>query len=138
MGGKRNWTREPSGAWRCEASEGPERQRRRKIGSPRGKRFAEGGVSLCKWNTWRESVYPDEGWDVNVLEEACWKAGREASKGLFILGLEKRDEEVVAGAEGKKKGKVTRYLVSRFGVVTFYRKKVMQSGFLATIGGSTG
>lgn len=95
-------------------------------------------MSLCKWNTWRESVYPDEGWDVNVLEEACWKAGREASKGLFILGLEKRDEEVVAGAEGKKKGKVTRYLVSRFGVVTFCRKKVMQSGFLATIGVSTG
>jgi hypothetical protein len=25
---------------------------------------------------------PDEGWDVNMLEEACWKAGREAKPGF--------------------------------------------------------
>ncbi len=30
---------------------------------------------------------PDDGWDVNMLEEACWEAGREASRGLFLLAL---------------------------------------------------
>jgi len=29
----------------------------------------------------------DDGWDVNMLEEACWEAGREASRGLFLLAL---------------------------------------------------
>lgn len=71
---------------------------------------------------------PDEGWDVNVLEEACWKAGREASKGLFLSAVEKRDEEVVALAEGEKKGKVPHYLVTRFGVVAFRREKLKQAG----------
>jgi len=71
---------------------------------------------------------PDEGWDVNTLEEACWKAGREASKGLFLLAVAKRDEETVALAEGKQKGKVPRYLVTRFGMVTLRREKVKQPG----------
>ena len=39
---------------------------------------------------------PDDGRDVNILEEACWKAGREASQGLFLSALEQRDREVVA------------------------------------------
>ena len=32
----------------------------------------------------------DDGWNVNMLEEACWKAGREASRGLFLSALEQR------------------------------------------------
>ncbi len=68
------------------------------------------------------------GWDVSTLEEACWKAGREASKGLFLLAVAKRDEETVALAGGKQKGKVPRYLVTRFGMVTFRREKVKQPG----------
>ncbi len=71
---------------------------------------------------------PDEGWDVNMFEAACWKAGKGASKKLFLSALEKRDEEVVALAEGKKKGKVSRYLVTRFGVISFCRGKVKQAG----------
>jgi len=67
---------------------------------------------------------PDDGWDVNMLEEACWKAGTEASKGLFALGLEKRDQEVASQVEGENKGKERRYLVTRFGVVAFRRQKV--------------
>ena len=70
----------------------------------------------------------DEGWDVNMLEEACWRTGREASNRLFLLALEKRDEEVVALAEGQRKGKVPHYLVTRFGVVTFRRQKVKGAG----------
>ena len=31
---------------------------------------------------------PDEGWDVNMLEEACWRAGREASQGAFLIKRE--------------------------------------------------
>ena len=73
---------------------------------------------------------PDEGWDVNMLEEACWKAGKESSKKLFLSALEKRDEEVVALTEGKKKGKVPRYLVTRLGIITFCREKVKQAGCL--------
>jgi hypothetical protein len=69
---------------------------------------------------------PDEGWDVNMLEEACWKAGREASQGLFLLALGQRDGEAVASVEGENKGKVRRYLVTRFGIVAFRREKVSQ------------
>jgi hypothetical protein len=69
---------------------------------------------------------PDEGWDVNMLEEACWKAGREASQGLFLLALGQRDGEVVVSVEGDNKGKVRRYLVTRFGIVAFRREKVSQ------------
>ncbi len=58
---------------------------------------------------------PDDGWDVNMVVEACWKAGREASKGLFLTALEKRDEEIVARTKASKKGKVPHYLVTRFG-----------------------
>ncbi len=70
---------------------------------------------------------PDDGWDVNMLEEACWKVGREVSQGLFLLALEKRGEEVVARTKGSKKGKVPHYLVTRFGVITIRREKVNQS-----------
>lgn len=48
----------------------------------------------------------DNGWDVNMLEEACWKAGREAGQGLFLSALEQRDREVVALAGEEGKGKV--------------------------------
>ncbi len=70
---------------------------------------------------------PDEGWDVNMLEEACWKAGREASQGLFLSALEQRNEEVVALAGKESKGKTMRYLTTRLGNITFYREKVGQS-----------
>jgi len=70
---------------------------------------------------------PDEGWDVNMLEEACWKAGREASQGLFLSALEQRNEEVVALAGKESKGKTMRYLTTRLGNITLYREKVGQS-----------
>ncbi len=58
---------------------------------------------------------PDEGWDLNMLEEACWKAGREASQRLFLSALKRRDREVAALAEGEDK--VMRYLTTRLGVI---------------------
>jgi len=67
---------------------------------------------------------PDDGWDVNMLEEACWKAGREAGQRLFISALEQRDEEKVALAKGENKGKVPRWLTTRLGYLCFSREKV--------------
>lgn len=67
---------------------------------------------------------PDEGWDVNMLEEACWKATREASQNLFISALEQRDEQVMALTTGEKKGKVPRWLTTRFGYLCSRREKV--------------
>jgi hypothetical protein len=67
---------------------------------------------------------PDEGWDVNMLEEICWRAGREASQRLFLSALEHRDREVVALAEGDDKGKVPRWLTTRLGNIYFRREKV--------------
>ena len=61
-----------------------------------------------------------------MLEEACWKAGREASQRLFLSALEQRGREVAALAEGEGKGKVIRYLTTRLGVISFYREKVNQ------------
>jgi hypothetical protein len=69
---------------------------------------------------------PDEGWDVNMLEEVCWRAGREASQRLFLSALEQRDREVVALAEGDNKGKVPRWLTTRLGIIGFRREKVNQ------------
>ena len=69
---------------------------------------------------------PDKGWDVNMLEEVCWRAGREASQRLFLSALEQRDREVVALAEGDNKGKVPRWLTTRLGVIGFRREKVNQ------------
>ncbi len=67
---------------------------------------------------------PDDGFDVNMLEEACWRAGREAGQGLFLLALEQRDEEVVALSKGETKGKVPRWLTTRLGYLCFRREKV--------------
>jgi len=68
---------------------------------------------------------PDEGWGVNMLEEACWKAGREASQKLFVSALEQRDAEAVALAKGETKGKVRRWLTTRLGYLSFRREKVL-------------
>ena len=51
---------------------------------------------------------PDEEWDVNMLEEACWKASGEAGQGLFVSALQQKDQEVVTLAAGEPKGKVPR------------------------------
>ena len=67
---------------------------------------------------------PDEGWDVNMLEEACWRASREAGQKLFISALEQRDQEVVALTTGENKGKVRRWLTTRLGHICFRREKV--------------
>jgi hypothetical protein len=67
------------------------------------------------------------GWSVNMLEETCWRAGREASQRLFLSALEQRDREVVALAEGEGKGKVMRYLTTRLGIIGFRPEKVGQS-----------
>jgi len=31
---------------------------------------------------------PDDGWDVNMLEETCWKASKEAGQKLLVSALE--------------------------------------------------
>jgi hypothetical protein len=67
---------------------------------------------------------PEEGWDVNMLEEACWRASREAGQGLFISALEQKDQEVVALAKGENKGNVPRWLTTRLGHLCFRREKV--------------
>jgi hypothetical protein len=61
-----------------------------------------------------------------MLEESCWRAGREASQRLFLSALEPRDREVVALAEGDNKGKVSRWLTTRLGIIGFRREKVNQ------------
>jgi hypothetical protein len=67
---------------------------------------------------------PDDDWDVDMLEGACWKASREAGQNLFISALEQRDEEEVALASGENKGKVPRWLTTRLGHLCFRREKV--------------
>jgi len=67
---------------------------------------------------------PDEGWDVNMLEEVCWRASREAGQGLFVSSLEQLDQKVVALAQGDNKGKVPRWLTTRLGHICFRREKV--------------
>ena len=67
---------------------------------------------------------PDEGWDVNMLEEACWGASREAGQGLFVSALQQKDQEAVALAQGDNKGKVSRWLTTRLGYICFHREKV--------------
>lgn len=47
---------------------------------------------------------PDEGWDVNALEEQCWGAARRTGKELFLQALEQRGERALAEAVGEKKG----------------------------------
>ena len=63
-----------------------------------------------------------------MLEEACWKAGREASQRLFLLALGQRDREAMASVGRGNKGKVRRYLVTRFGIVGFQRQRVSHAG----------
>ena len=67
---------------------------------------------------------PDEGWDVNMLEDAWWGASREASQGLLVSALQQKDQEVVALAQGDNKGKVPRWLTTRLGYICFYQEKV--------------
>ena len=67
---------------------------------------------------------PDEGWDVNMLEEACWEAARKAAKELFLQALRQEEKKVLAKVEGEKKGEARRYLTTRLGLITFYRQKL--------------
>jgi len=67
---------------------------------------------------------PDEGWDVNMLEEACLKASRETAKNLFLEAIKQNEENLLSQLDGDKKGKVRRYLTTRFGLITFYRQKL--------------
>ena len=69
---------------------------------------------------------PDEGWDLDTLEEQCWEVARHTGKELFLHALEQRGEKVVAEAVGEKKGEVRRYLTTRLGAITFSREKVKQ------------
>lgn len=48
---------------------------------------------------------PDDGWDVNMLEEACWEAARNAAKELFLRALKQEEKKVLAKVEGKRKVK---------------------------------
>ncbi len=67
---------------------------------------------------------PDEGWNVNMLEEACWSAARNAAKQLFLQALRQEEKRVLAKAEGERKGEIRRYLTTKLGLVTFYRQKL--------------
>jgi hypothetical protein len=69
---------------------------------------------------------PDEGWDVNALEEACFRAARNAAKQLFLRALKEKEENLLSEVDGNKKGKVRRYLITRFGLVVFSRQKLKQ------------
>lgn len=69
---------------------------------------------------------PDEGWDVNQLEEACWEAGQKAGRVLFLRALRQIEEKVLTQDLEEKKGKVRHYLTTRLGAITFYRHKVKQ------------
>ena len=67
---------------------------------------------------------PNEGWDVNMLEEACWEAARKAARELFLQALRQEERKVLAKVEGEKKGEARRYLTTRLGLITFYRQKL--------------
>ena len=67
---------------------------------------------------------PDDGWDVNMIEEACWKAARKAAKELFLQALRQEEKRVLAKVEGESKGEARRYLTTRLGLITFYRQKL--------------
>jgi len=67
---------------------------------------------------------PDEGWDINMLEEACWKTGRETAKNIFLEAIRKKEEKLLSKVEGEKKGEARRYLTTRLGLITFYRQKI--------------
>ena len=45
---------------------------------------------------------PDDGWDVNMLEDACWKAARNAAKELF-LQASRQKEGVSQSGRGKER-----------------------------------
>jgi hypothetical protein len=66
----------------------------------------------------------DDGWDVNMLEEACFRAVRDAAKKLSLQALRQEERKVLAKVEGEKKGEVRRYLTTRLGLITFYRQKL--------------
>jgi len=36
---------------------------------------------------------PNEGWDVNMLEEACWEAARKAARELFLQALRREERK---------------------------------------------
>ena len=38
----------------------------------------------------------DEGWDVNILEEACLEAARNAARQLFLEALKQKEKKVLA------------------------------------------
>ena len=67
---------------------------------------------------------PDEGWDVNMLEAACWETAKKAAKELFLQALRQGEKKVLAKVEGERKGEVRRYLTTRLGLITFYRQKL--------------
>jgi hypothetical protein len=66
---------------------------------------------------------PDEGWDVNMLEEACFKAARNAAGELFLRALKQEEGKVLVKVEGEKKGEARRYLTTRLGLITFFTGK---------------
>jgi hypothetical protein len=70
----------------------------------------------------------NEEWDVNMLEEACWEAGRKAAKELFLQALRQKEKKVLAKVEGERKGEARRYLTTRLGLITFYRQKLKRQG----------
>jgi len=70
---------------------------------------------------------PNERWDVNMLEEACWETARKAAKELFLQALRQEEKRVLAKlakVEGEKKGEVRRYLTTRLGLITLHRQKL--------------
>jgi hypothetical protein len=68
----------------------------------------------------------DEGWDVNMLEEACLKAARNAAKELLLQALRQVEKSLLAKEEGERKGKVRRFLTTRCGRIVLSMQKLKQ------------
>jgi len=71
-------------------------------------------------------IVPQEGLDVNRLEEALAEAFREFEKRVMRKALEEMERGVLEEEQGRvvKKGKRSKYLCTRFGWIRFPRQKV--------------
>lgn len=45
---------------------------------------------------------PDEGWDVNMLEEICLEEARKAARELFLRALRHQEEKLLSDRKGKE------------------------------------
>jgi len=48
----------------------------------------------------------DEGWDVNMIEEACLEAASKAAKQLFLEALKQREKGASQNRRGKQSSQI--------------------------------